>query len=122
MSNWFTNLGSELSTALGAAGSALTPTQLTKALKGVFASKYATVIAELQALKGLGPMGPSAQLNASITIIEQQLVPLTPAAGRVRLSLRDLGSDRKARRGERAAVGFPGRVGDQRPSERDVIR
>lgn len=78
MSNWLTNLGSELSTALGAAGSALTPTQLTKALKGVFASKYATVIAELQALKGLGPMGPSAQLNASITIIEQQLVPLTP--------------------------------------------
>lgn len=78
MSNWLTSLGSELSAALGTAGSAIAPAQLTKALRGVFASKYATVITELQSLKGLGPMGPSAQLNASITIIEQQLVPLTP--------------------------------------------
>lgn len=78
MSNWLTSLGSELSTALGTVGSAITPAALTKALRSVVASKYATIITELQSLKGLGPMGPSAQLNQSIIVIEQQLVPLTP--------------------------------------------
>lgn len=78
MSNWFTQLGSELSTELGNLGQAVTPTALTNALKNVMGSKYATVITELQTLKNLGPMGPNAQLTQSITTMEQQLVPLTP--------------------------------------------
>jgi hypothetical protein len=78
MPNWLTSLGSELSTTLGTVGSAITPDALTKALQSVFAGKYATIITELQSMKGLGPMGPAAQLNQSIAVIEQQLVPLTP--------------------------------------------
>lgn len=76
--NWLSNLGSELSSALGSVGSAITPAALTKALKGIVASKYATVITELQGLQSNGPMAPNAQI--SLTTIEQQLVPLTPPA------------------------------------------